>query len=149
MRTPRPAAAAAPRFPVLRGRISADGTATLDGRTVDADARDPKRALLAAAAATAGLYGHPVRLHLTDVAGRNRRLVVSPDGPAYPESTRQRSRRPRRDHPTRQFRQQVVNPTPSGYGGCTGTPVTWTDFPTLPRPTAAGGWRIPTLEQTG
>jgi len=101
VRTPRPAAAvaAAPRFPVLRGRISADGTATLDGRTVEGDARDPERALLAAAAATAGLYGHPVRLHLTEAAGRPRRLVVSPAGPVYPESTRQRSRHTRRDHP--------------------------------------------------
>jgi len=97
VRTPRPAAA--PRFPVLRGRISADGTATLDGRTVATDTRDPERALLAAAAATAGLYGHLVRLHLTETAGRPRRLVVSPDGPAYPESTRPRRRRPRRDHP--------------------------------------------------
>jgi len=99
VRTPRPAAAAAPRFPVLRGWISADGSATLDGRTVATDTRDPERALLAAAAATAGLYGHPVRLHLTEAAGRPRRLVVSPDGPVYPESTRQRSRRTRRDHP--------------------------------------------------
>ncbi len=99
MKTPRPAAAAAPRFPVLRGRISADGTATLDGRTVELDARDPERALLAAAAATAGLYGHPVRLHLTETVGRPRHLVVSSDGPAYPERTRQRSRRTRRDHP--------------------------------------------------
>ena len=99
MKTPRPAAAAAPRFPVLHGRISADGTATLDGRAVEADAGDPKRALLAAAAAVAGLYGHPVRLHLTETAGRPRHLVVSPDGPVDPESTRQRSRRTRRGHP--------------------------------------------------
>jgi len=101
MKFPRPAAAAAaaPRFPVLRGRISADGTATLDGRTVATDTRDPRRALLAAAAATAGLYGHPVRLHLTETVGRPRHLVVSPDGPAYPESTRKRSRRTRRGHP--------------------------------------------------
>jgi len=47
------------------------------------------------------------------------------------------------------FRQEVVNPTPRGRGGRTGTPVTWTDFLTLTRPTAAGGWRIATLEQTG
>ncbi len=97
MRTSRPAAA--PRFPVLRGRISADGAATLDGRTVATDTRDPERALLAAAAATAGLYGHAVRLNLTEAAGRPRRLVVSPDGPVYPETTRQQRRRPRREHP--------------------------------------------------
>ncbi len=40
----------------------------------------------------------------------------------------------------------MVNPIPSGRGGLTGTPMTWTDF--LTRPTAAI-WRIPTLEQTG
>ncbi len=90
MRRPRPAVAVAPRFPLLRGRISADGTATLDGRAVEADAGDPERALLAAAAAVAGLYGHPVRLHLTDAVGRPRLLVAYPDGPVDPEDTRPR-----------------------------------------------------------
>lgn len=51
--------------------------------------------------------------------------------------------------PTRVYRQELVTLTPRGRDGWAGTPVTWTDFLTLTRPTAAGGWRIATLEQTG
>ena len=53
------------------------------------------------------------------------------------------------DTATTAHREEVVTLTPHGPGGWTGTPVTWTDFLTLIRPTASGGWRIATLEQTG
>lgn len=102
MRTHQRAGATAPRFPVLHGRISADGTATLDGRTVDTntgntatgntDRSSTERALVADAVTVAGLYGRQIRLRLTDPTGKARRLVVHPHGPVYPENTR-RTRR--------------------------------------------------------
>jgi len=97
VRTPQRAGATAPRFPVLHGRISADGTATLDGRTVNTNTgttgrANTERALVADAVTVAGLYGRQIRLHLTDPTGKTRRLVVHPHGPVYPDNTR-RTRR--------------------------------------------------------